>query len=515
MARHRQGGILPMEKVREILRLKELGYNQAQIARSCLVARSTVQDYVRRATGMGVSYEQVKGLKDSEARALLGKGIRKPSRRKTAIDFEPVQRELKRKGVTLSLLWQEGINTGTWSCSYGNFCRRYKQWKGKQNLSMRQERKAGESMSVDYCGLTLPVYDPITQEVVKAQIFVAVLDASNYTFAEATPSQALPHWLGSHQRALEFFGGVPKVIVPDNLKSGVTDPCRYEPGINHSYQDFAEHYQLAVIPARPKKPKDKPKVEKAVQEVERQVLAPLRNERFVSFSQLNQAIAERLKQLNRRQMKSYGMSRLELFEAVERSDLAPLPKTPFVFAQWKEAKVSLDYHISFERHYYSVPYEKVGHRVRVKASEHQIEIFHNNERIAVHERSRKPHRHTTLPGHMPPEHWAYKRRSKQTFLAWAKTMGPATVCQVEAIFALKDHEEQAFRSLMGVQRLAQQYGKEAFEAACAYANHFSLVGFQRLRSTLENKRTLPDDPPSPAAVPTHPHDNLRGQAYYQ
>lgn len=504
-----------MEKVREILRLKELGYNQGQIAHSCLVARSTVQDYVRRATAMGVSYEQVKGLKDSEAKALLGKGTRKPSNRKKTIDFEPVQRELKRKGVTLSLLWQEGINAGTWSCSYGGFCRRYKQWKGSQNLSMRQEHKAGERMSVDYCGMTLPVYDPITQQEVKAQIFVAVLSASNYTFAEATPSQALPYWLGSHQRALDFFGGVPKMIVPDNLKSGVTDPCRYEPGINHSYQDFAKHYQLAVIPARPKRPKDKPKVEKAVQEVERQILAPLRNERFVSFTQLNQAMTKRLKQLNHRQMRSYGMSRLELFEQVERPELAPLPKTPFVFAIWKEAKVSLDYHIAYERHYYSVPYQQVGHRVRVKASEHQIEIFHNNERIAVHERSRKPHRHTTLPGHMPPEHWAYKRRSKTTFLAWAKTIGPATVRQVEAIFALKDHEEQAFRTLMGVQRLAQQYGKEPFEAACAYANHFSLVGFQRLRSTLENKRTLPCDPPSPAAVPTTPHDNLRGQAYYQ
>ncbi len=517
MARHRQGKILPMEKVREILRLKELGYNQGQIARSCFIARSTVQDYVRRATAMGVSYEQVKNLKDSEARALLGKGKRKPSHRKEAIDFEPVQRELKRKGVTLSLLWQEGINAGTWSCSYGGFCRRYNQWKGSQpqHLSMRQEHKAGERMSVDYCGMTVTVYDPVTQEETEAQIFVAVLGASNYTFAEATPSQALPYWLGSHQRALEFFGGVPKIIVPDNLKSGVTDPCRYEPGINHSYQDFAEHYQLAVIPARPKKPKDKPKVEKGVQEVERQILAPLRNERFISFAQLNQAIGERLKRLNTRQMRSYGLSRLELFEEVEREALAPLPKTPFTFARWKEAKVSLDYHIEFERHYYSVPFFLVGHRVRVKATEHQIEIFYDNERIACHERSRKPHRHTTLPGHMPPEHWAYKRRSKQTFLAWAKGIGPATVRQVEAIFALKDHEEQAFRTLMGVQRLAKQYGKDPFETACAYANHFSLVGFQRLRSTLENNRTLPSEPPSPAAVPTTPHDNLRGQAYYQ
>ena len=513
--RHRQGALLPMEKFREILRLHELGYSQGQIAHSCMVARSTVQDYVRRATAKGLTCAQLKGLSDSEAKQRLGKGKRERVNRKEEIDFAPIQRELKCKGVTLSLLWQEGLNDEKWNCSYASFCRRYRQWKGSKNLSMRQEHKVGEKMSVDYCGMTVTVYDPITQEETEAQIFVAVLTASNYTFAEATPSQALPHWLGSHQRALEFFGGVPKIIVPDNLKSGVTDPCWYEPGINRSYQDFAEHYGLAVIPARPKKPRDKPKVEKGVQEVERQILAPLRHERFVSFAQLNEAISKGVKRLNTRQMRSYGMSRLELFEEVEREALAPLPKRPFTFARWKDAKVSLDYHIEFERHYYSVPFCWVGHRVRVKATEHQLEIFHDNQRVACHERSRKPHRHTTLPQHMPPKHWAYKQRSKQTFLAWAKGIGPDTVAQVEAIFALKDHEEQAFRTLMGVQRLAKQYGKETFETACAYANHFSLVGFQRLRSTLENNRTLPSDPPSIDAVPTNSHDNLRGQAYYQ
>ena len=186
------------------------------------------------------------------------------------------------------------MNTGHWNLSYASFCRRYNQWKGRHNLSMRQVHKAGEKLFVDYCGMTLVVYDPITQQAVEAQIFVAALGASNYTFAEATPAQTLEHWIGSHQRALAFLGGVPKVIVPDNLKSGVTSPCRYEPGLNGSYQDFAEHYGVAVIPAHPKKPRDKAKVEKAVQEVERQVLAPLRHEHFTGFAQLNDAIRERL-----------------------------------------------------------------------------------------------------------------------------------------------------------------------------------------------------------------------------
>lgn len=235
------------------------------------------------------------------------------------------------------------------------------------------------------------------------------MGASNYTFAEATPAQTLEHWIGSHQRALAFFGGVPKVIGPDNLKSGVNSPCRYEPGLNGSYQDFAEHYGVAVIPARPKKPRDKAKVEKAVQEVERQVLAPLRHEHFMGFAQLNDAIRERLAVLNTRVMKGYGLSRWELFERTERDALAPLPQAPFVFARWKDAKVSTDYHIEVERHYYSVPYTLVQRQVRVKTTERQVEIFFESQRVAAHQRSKVPYRHTTLPEHMPPQHWAYKQ----------------------------------------------------------------------------------------------------------
>ena len=269
-----------MVKFREILRLHELGYTQAEIARSCVVARSTVQDYIRRAQGKGLSYEQLRQLGDKEAQALLGKGQRQASKVGHPIDFTPVHRELKRKGVTLALLWQEGLDRGEWECSYGNFCRRYSQWKRQHNLSMRQVYKGGDKLLVDYCGLTVAVVDPQTGEITEAQIFVACLGASNYTFAEATPTQRLEEWIASHSRALKFFGGVPERIVPDNLKSGVTSPCRYEPGVNRTYQEWAEHYGVAVIPARPAKPRDKAKVEKAVQEVERQILAPLRHQRF-------------------------------------------------------------------------------------------------------------------------------------------------------------------------------------------------------------------------------------------
>jgi transposase len=513
MAIQRQGKLLPMVKFREIIRLHELGYNQTEIAQSCLVARSTVQDYIRRANAKGLSYEQLQGMSDSEAQVFLGKQ-KTASVPAKAINFELVHQELGHKGVTLALLWQEGIDRGDWQLSYGQFCRRYSQWKGRQNLSMRQVHKAGEKLFVDYCGMSVPVTHPDTGEVTAAQIFVACLGASNYTYAEATPSQVLPHWLGSHQRALNFLGGVPECIVPDNLKSGISDVCRYEPGVNRSYQDFATHYQVAVIPARPKAPKDKSKVEKAVQEVERQILAPLRHHHFSSFSDLNEAIAVRLKHLNERTMAEYGLSRRELFEQIDQPALKPLPKHPFAFATWKRAKVNLDYHLEVEKHYYSVPYWYVRREVMVKVTEQVVAVFYEHQRIALHPRSSVPYRHSTLPDHMPPEHWAYKSQSKENFLAWATRIGPQTKIQVETIFANKAHDEQAFRTLKGLQGLATRYGAERLEAACHRANTFGIVGYRRLKAILQHhldKTPLLVEAPSPPVID---HDNVRGATYY-
>jgi transposase len=512
-----QGEKLSMDKIREILRLHELGHNQTAIAHSCAVARSTVQDYLRRAIAKGITYAQVSQISNSEAQELLGKGQRQSLSPIASIDFATVALERQQKGVTLALLWQEGIDQQQWTCSYATFCRYYNQWRGTQKLSMRQVHKAGEKLFVDYCGPTLPVVNPENDEVVNAQIFVACMGASNYTFAEATPSQELPHWVASHQRALAFLGGVPQCIVPDNLKSGVTSPCHYEPGINQSYQEFAEHYQVAIIPARPHKPRDKGKVEKAVQEVERQILAPLRQERFTSFSALNAAIAARVTQLNQRVMKSYGLSRQELFEQVDRPALNPLPSQPFCFARWKVAKVSPDYHIEVARHFYSVPYWFVQREVRVKITEKLIEVFHDGQRIAAHEHSRIAYRHSTLAEHMPPQHWAYKRQSKERFLAWAQLVGEQTYQQAQAIFDYKEHEEQAFRTLKGLQSLASKYGSPRLEAACRRANCFGIVGLRRIRAILQNqldKAELPTDstPPTPAPVPDH--DNVRGAQYY-
>jgi len=515
MTINRQGDLLPMVKFREILRLHEQGHNQSEIARSCFTARSTVQDYIRRAQQTHLSAAHLLKLSDSDLQDVLGKGKRKRSKQKPPIDFESVHRELGRKGVTLSLLWMEGKERGQWQCSYGGFCRRYRQWKRKQSPTMRQVHQGGEKIYVDYCGMTVAITHPITGEVTDAQIFVASFGASNYTFAEATASQSLAHWIGSHQRALAFFGGVPKAIVPDNLKSGVTDPCRYEPGINRSYQDFAEHYNVIILPARPKAPRDKAKVENAVQQVERQILAPLRDESFSSLAQLNKALKQGGAKLNARTMRSYGQSRRERFEQVDQPQLSPLPTQGFEFAHWKTAKINLDYHIEVDRHYYSVPYEYVRQSVTVKITESLVQVFHNHQQIACHERSKVRFQHSTQEGHMPPEHYEYKTQSRDKFLAWASQIGPATTEQVKAIFAKKTYDEQAFRTLKGVQHLNTTYGSERLEAACQRANVLAMVGKKHLSSILKHK--LESEPlleETPTVVPIH-HANVRGQTYYQ
>lgn len=515
MVRTRQGAQLDMSKMREILRLHELSYSQCEIARSCRVARSTVQDYLRRAAAKGLSYSQLVELSDSAILAQLGKGKAPPPSPIGEARYVELERELSRKGMTLALLWQEGIDREEWHCSYGTFCRHYKQWRGRHNLSMRQVYEGGDKVFVDYCGPTVMITPLDGGASIPAQIFVACLGASNYTFAEATASQSSADWIGSHQRAFAYFGGVPKCVVPDNLKAGVTQACYYEPGVNRQYQEWAAHYGVAVVPARPHKPRDKAKVEKAVQEVERQILAPLRDQRFTSLNQLNVAIRRGLTVLNQRLMRDYSQTRQERFAQVDQPALRPLPSQPFEVATWKQAKVSLDYHIDVGRHFYSVPYTYVKTTVQVKVTPHLVEVFADNQRIALHERSQVAHRHSTLPEHMPPAHWAYKHQSKQQFLTWATQNGPDTLRQVETLFAQKVYEEQAFRSIKGVQSLATHYGGARLEAACRRANALGMCGYRRLKAML--KAQLEDTPlePDTPHTATQSHDNLRGATYFQ
>ena len=353
---------------------------------------------------------------------------------------------MKEPGVTLHLLWEEYRDLSPDGYQRTQYYELYYQWRKKLDLSLRQTHEFGKKLFVDYAGQTVPVHDPSSGEVKQTQVFVSVLGASNYTYAEATWSQGLPDWIGSHTRAFEFYGGVPEIIVPDNLKSGVSKACRYEPDLNPSYRDMASHYGVTVIPARVRKPKDKAKVEVAVQIVERWILASLRNRKFFSLEELNGTIAGLLEKLNNRPFKKLEGSRSSQFESYERKTLKPLPLVPYSFARWKKARVNVDYHIELEGHYYSVPYKLVKEVVELRYTGATVEVFHHNERVASHLIDHHKGRHTTVKEHMPKSHRQYLEWSPSRILDWAGNIGENTRTVIETILNSRQHPEQGYRS---------------------------------------------------------------------
>lgn len=381
---------------------------------------------------------------------------------------------------------------------------------------MRQVHKAGERLFLDYSGKRPWYQDPATGERIDVELFVAVLGASSYTYAEATPSQQLPDWIASHVRAFSFFGGVARMLVPDQLKSAVTRACRYDPDINRTYAELAAHYGTAVLPARPGKPRDKAKVEVGVQVVQRWILARLRNETFFTLEALNARIAELVAELNARTMRKYGCSREQLFERAERAALLPLPAEAFTFAEFRRAKVNIDYHVELDRHFYSVPYRLVGAEVEVRFTATTVEILHKSNRVASHVRSRKVGHHTTDPAHMPESHRQHMEWSPGRIVAWAKKIGPETERLTEAILVERRHPEQGFRSCLGILRLSKKYSPERLERACARAFTAGARSYRSVASILESGL----DQVAAAEAPTAPqrpavHANVRGQSYYQ
>lgn len=504
---------LSMRKIKEVLRLKQQGLSCNAIAGACRIARSTVQEYLKRAKAAGLSWPLPEGLNDNSLDRLL---FAKPDPRlkKPLPDFGHIHTELARKGVTLKLLWQEYRQEQPKGCGYTQFCQHYRRWAKRTKVTMRQEHKAGEKLFVDYAGMSMDIIDPVSGEVSKAEIFVSALGASNYTFACAVPGQDSASWLSAHVQAFRFYGGVPEIVVPDNLKAGVTKACRYDPDINPVYQELAEHYGLAVIPARAGKPKDKAKVEVAVQVVERWVLAPLRNRRFFSIEELNQAMAEKLTELNARIMRGYDASRRKLFETLDRPALKPLPEEDYELAFWKKARVNLDYHVEFDRHYYSVPYVLAHKAVEVRVTERLVEIYHKNTRVASHVRSRARYKHTTLPGHMPPRHRHMKDATSAKITSWAMAIGPSAFAMVEAILKSRPHPEQGFRSCLGLLRLEKTYGRARLENACSRALRFELLGRKHVQNILtsgQDRRNNAHD--QDISLPGH--GNIRGPKFYQ
>ena len=505
---------LSMVKVKEVFRLRRRGLSQRQIATSCNCGRTTVQDYLHRAESAALDWNRLEEMSEDELAAVLG---RRDGKRYTPrcdeLNYEALSRELCSKGVTLQLLWDEYRQVHPEGYAYSHFCALYAAWRKRHKFSMRQTHKAGEKAFVDYAGQTVPIHDRQTGSSTDAQIFVAVLGASNLTYAEASSSQSLPCWIGAHQRAFQFFGGVPESVVPDNLKAGVKRACFYDPVINPTYQEFSEHYGFVVLPARVRKPKDKAKAEVGVQIVERWILAALRKEKFFSLEELNARIRELLQRLNDRVMRAYGLSRAQLFEQTDKPALHSLPVVRYEFGAWKKARVNIDYHVEIERHWYSVPYQLLHEEVDCRVSERTIEVFHKNKRVAVHARSSKVHGHTTLKEHMPPSHQWYMEWSPQRLLNWAAKIGPNVAKQAGAILAQKQFPEQAYRAVLGLIRLECEFGSDRLEAACQRMNHFGVASRRAVHNALKSGH---DKLPLPEVLTrkTDPHSNIRGEDYY-
>jgi transposase len=505
-----------MRHIREVLRLKWVGgLSDRKIAQSLRISRPTVAEYARRAQAAGLSWPLPPSLDDLALEQRLFATTHTPSApRCPPPDWPQVHRELRRKGVTLFLLWQEYKAVTPEGVQYSQFCAAYRQWAGKLDLVMRQSHRAGEKLFVDYAGQTISVVNPLTGEVHDAALFIAVLGASNYTYAEATWSQALPDWIGSHVRTFAALGGVPEVVVPDNLKAAVQRAHRYEPELNRTYADLAQHYGFAVLPARVARPRDKAKVEVGVQIVERWILARLRHHTFFALVEVNTAITALRAELNARPFKKLPGSRQSVFESVDRPALQPLPPQPYEYAEWKLVRVNIDYHVEVDGHYYSVPYSFVRQQLEVRLSAQVVEIFAKGRRVASHQRSPHKGRHSTVAAHMPTAHRDYAAWTPQRLIRWAAHTGEATAQVVETILKTRAHPQQGFRACLGLMRLGKRYGASRLEAACRRALTLRACSYKSIESMLKHDLDRQPLPAMRTAPPAITHGNIRGPQYY-
>lgn len=506
---------LSMRKIREILRLGlECKMSVREIGRSCSISPSSVSKYLKQAEKAGLNYSQIEQMGDGDlVHSLQGRVVCKNPTSRSEPDWIYIHQELKKKGVTIQLLWEEYKEGNPEGYQSSQFYERYNRWRKKLKVTLRQNHKAGEKLFVDYAGQTLSVINKKTGEIKEVQIFVAVLGASNYTYAEATYSQKLPDWIGSHVRAFKYFGGVPQIVVPDNLKSGVRKTCRYEPDINPSYHDMAVHYGTAIIPARVRKPQDKAKVEAGVLLTERWILAALRNREFFSLSEINRAIKELLEKLNNKPFQKLPGSRIICFESVERDVLLPLPSIPYVFSEWKKVKVNIDYHVELKRHYYSVPYQLSQKSLDMRYTESTVEIFLSGKRVSSHVRNNTPGKHSTIKEHMPSHHQNYLDWSPSRIIRWASTTGESTAKVVESIMNGRKHPEQGYRSCMGIMRLEKRYSAKRLESACCRALSIGGISYGSICSILEKNLDKQPLPPVQKQLPIM-HENVRGRNYF-
>lgn len=508
-----------MRQIRQTLRLHyEAGLSYGQVGRALGVPKATVGKTVLLARAAGVDWATAQSLSDAELEARLYKPPVPRSNPQIEPDYALVHQELKRPGVTLMLLWEEyqraPTAAGEPSYKYTSFCTKYRAWAASLKRSMRQTHIAGERLFVDYAGQTVPVVDASSGEITQAQVFVAVMGASNYTYACATARQAAADWIGAIIAALEFIGGVPRLIVPDQTRALIARPDRYEPTVNRLVEELCDHYDVAVLPARPAHPRDKPKVEVGVLVVERWILARLRNRRFFSLRELNCAIAELLTDLNARGFKKLPGSRASAFQTLDQPVLRALPATRMQIARFKRARVNIDYHVELDGHYYSVPHRLARTEVELRVTTHTVEAFAGQQRVAVHAYSARRGAHTTVAEHMPASHRAHRDWTPQSLIAWAERVGVACATVVRWQMEHRPHPEQGYRACLGLRSLARRYGNDRLEAACVRALEIRSPTYRSIASILASgmDRQPATAPASAGAMPEH--ENVRGPKYF-
>jgi transposase len=525
-----------MRKIREILRLKHSGRSQREIAGAVRASVGTVCEQLKRAKACGLTWQQAQQLSDAELEALLFRDAsRSVCTERSEIDFKHLHHELHRSGVTLQLLWEEyqaGALTraiGTKPYQYSHFCELYRAWRARLKPSMRRVHVAGERAFIDYSGKKLRLTDRMTGEAREVELFVMVLGASNYTFAEASQTQTLPDFVSSTIRGFEHFGGVPEAIVPDQLRSAVRGPDRYEPDINPTYLEMAQHYNVAVLPARPRRPKDKAKVETGVLIVQRWILARLRNRTFFELGELNHAVAELLEELNHRPFKKLQGTRESAFIELEKAVMRPLPAVRYELAERRVARVNIDYHVEYSGRYYSVPYTLVHAQVEVRATSAMVEVFaavlprsHGSQyapgdRVATHARCYGRRGMAVTDALHRPAHHEEQVWPPERILGWASKFGPAVETVVAQMLGRYVIPEQGYRACLGLLRLAERVGAEKMNAACASALRVGMPGGPP-RKYIEAilKRGLENESSTMNAARRTPliHENVRGGDYY-
>lgn len=505
-----------MRKISEILRLRyELKLSYRDIGDSLGISIGAVSSYLYRARAANINWPLPEGITEQALYDKLFLPVETAYKTRIEPDWQYIHKELHRKGMTLLLLWREYREQHKEGVSYSRFCHLYQEYTKTVTPVMRQVYKGGEKSFVDYAGMHVEWLDIFSGEIFQAEIFVGCLGASQFIFVEATASQQLPDWINSHINMFEYFGGAPEIIVPDNLKSGVTKAHRYDPDININYQHLAEHYGVAIVPARAVRPRDKAKVENAVGIVERQILAPMRHITFTSLGEINAEIKKRLTILNNQNYQKMPISRKELFEQIDKPALKPLPNTKYQYATWKKAKINLDYHFVFEDRYYSVPYQYVGKYIEVRATSKSIECFYDNQRIAAHARHTKKYSFTTITEHMPKSHQEQANMSVGRLKNWASKIGINTMKFINHMIKSRAFPQQAFRACLGLLRLSKKYGDMRLEKACHKALITGATRYQQVEAILKNNLEEVPINITPVNTPLIIHDNIRGSDYYK